>query len=105
MIISEEKLGNALVFLAESDDKYAHLKAEMMRAEILVERSKARCFLLADGNVEERKCTAKTSGDVIQAEDTYIGYVKEFEGLRAKRQRAELVVDVFRTLEASRRKA
>ena len=92
-------------FLADTDDKFAHCKTEMLRSEILVERAKARCYLLADGSVDERKSKAKTSGDVLEAEDTYIGWVKEFETLKAKRSRAEILIDVYRTLEASRRKA
>ena len=95
----------AMEFLADTDDKFAHCKTEMLRSEILVERAKARCFLLATGNNDERKNQAKVSNDVTGAEDTYIAWIKEYETLRAKRQRAELVIDVFRTLEASRRKA
>ena len=91
-------------FLADTDDKFAHCKTEMLRSEILVERAKARVFIIAVGNVEERKAAAKVSGDVTEAEDTYIGWVKEFETLKAKRQRAEIVIDTWRSLEASRRK-
>ena len=94
----------AMEFLADTDDKFAHCKTEMLRSEILVERAKARIFLQLEGNNDERKNGAKISSHVTDMEDVYIKWIEEYEGLRAKRQRAELLIDVWRTIEASRRK-
>ena len=104
-IVSEQQLENALRFLADSDAEFAQEKAELERSEIRRKRARARVFLIASGNVEERKATAETSPDVEQADDAYIASVKAFETLKAKRERADIVVGVWRSIEASRRKA
>ena len=91
-------------FLAETDDSYAIAKADMLRSEILAKRARARVFVGSEGSVEARKAVAETHSEVTAADDELIRATLEFEGLRAKRQRAEIVIDVWRSLEASRRK-
>jgi hypothetical protein len=96
----------AMEFLAETDDKYALAKAELLRAEILSKRVRARLFAGAqEGSVEMRKALAEGHEDVIEADEDLIKATIDFEALRARRGRAEIVIDVFRTLEASRRKS
>jgi hypothetical protein len=102
-IISEAKLEGALTFLAETDATYAASKADTERAEILRKRTRARVFLAADGNNEERKAKAEVHADVEAADDVYCACLKQFETLKAKRERADIVVRVFQTLEATRR--
>lgn len=92
-------------FLAETDEKFAEIKTLVARAEILCKRARARMFLTGDGSVEARKAAAEVHSEVCAADDTYIGALKEFETLKARRSRAEILIDVFRTLEASRRKS
>lgn len=104
-IISEQRLEAALNYLADTDASYAQEKAELERAEIIRKRSRARVFLLADGNNEERKAKAEISPDVEKADDDYVDSVKAYESLKARRERADIVIQVYRTLEASRRKA
>jgi len=59
----------------------------------------------SEGSVEARKAGAEIHADVTAADDELIRATVEFEALRAKRQRAEIVIDVWRSLEASRRKS
>lgn len=93
-------------FLAETDEKYAAAKTDLLRTEILAKRVRARIFVAAsDGSVEFRKAAAEGHGDTITADDALVAATLEFETLRARRGRAEIVIDVFRTLEASRRKS
>lgn len=92
-------------FLAETDDSYAIAKADMLRGEILAKRARARVFVTGEGSVEARKAAAEIHTEVTAADDELIRATLEFEGLRAKRQRAEIVIDVWRSLEASRRKS
>lgn len=92
-------------FLADTDDKFAEIKTLVARAEILCKRARARMFLTGEGSVEARKAAAEVHSEVCAADDTYIGALKEFETLKARRSRAEILIDVFRTLEASRRKS
>lgn len=96
----------AMEFLADSDMPYAQAKTDLVKAEILCKRVRAREFIAADGSsVEARKAAAEGAGEVIAADDALIAATLTFEALRARRQRAEILIDVFRTLEASRRKS
>jgi predicted transcriptional regulator len=104
-VVDEKKLEAAMEFLAETDDHYAKIKALMLRCEIICKRVRARIYLTAEGSVESRKAAAEVHDEAIGADDTYIGALTEFESLKAKRSRAEIVIDVWRSLEASRRKA
>ena len=92
-------------YLAETDETYAVEKAAVERSEILRKRARARIFLTTDGTIPERNAQAETHPDVLATDDEYISSVKAYETLRAKRQRAELVIEVWRSMEATRRKA
>ena len=92
-------------WLAESDDSYAIAKTDVLRAEILAKRARARVFATGEGGVEARKNAAEVHTDVIAADDELLRATLEHETLRAKRQRAELLIDVWRSCEASRRRA
>lgn len=103
--IDEERIGKAMRYLAETDLPYAEAKAALESAEILRKRVRARVFLTEDGTVAERQAEAETHHDTEAADDQYVQAIKAFEELKARRQRAELLVDVWRSLEATRRKA
>jgi hypothetical protein len=102
--LNEEKIGEVLTYLARTDDEYAMAKADLERSEILRKRVRSRVFLSEEGTVAERQAEAEVSEDTQAADDAYISALGKFEALKAKRQRGELIVDVFRTLEASRRR-
>lgn len=91
-------------FLAETDESYALAKADLLRSEILAKRVRARVFAAGSGSVEARKADAEGHGEVIGADDALIAATVTFETLKARRSRAEILIDVYRTLEASRRK-
>lgn len=92
-------------FLAGSDEPFAQEKMELEKAAILQKRVRARVFLTTDGSVEARKAAAEVNLESQAADDAYCACVKAFETLKAKRQRAELVIDIWRTLSANVRKA
>jgi hypothetical protein len=100
-----EQLEKAMTYLATTDTEYAHEKAELEKAEIARKRIRARFFLTHTGSVEERKARAEVEVEVCTADDQYLFCIKVFETLRARRQRAEIVIDVWRSMEASRRKS
>ena len=102
-MISEERLEKALRFLAESDETAAELKVQVERKSYLVDLSRRRVFKLSDGNIEERKAIAELSDDTKAAHDEYLASMLEWEKLKAKRATEELIVEVWRSLEASRR--
>ena len=103
-VISEERMEQAVNFLAETDHDYAMAKAELERSEIHRKRVRSRIFLSEEGAVAVRQAKAEVHADTVAMDDRYIQALAAFEDLRARRQRAEIVIDVFRTLEASRRK-
>jgi hypothetical protein len=95
----------AMDWLASSDEAYALAKAEVLRAEIVCKRARARVFVGESGAVELKKAKAETFPEVVKADEEYCNATLEFETLKAKRSRAEILIDVWRTLEASRRKS
>jgi hypothetical protein len=95
----------AMEFLAETDEPFAEAKTAVLRAEILVKRVRARVFVGEEGAIEVRKAKAEGHADVVAADESLCTSTLNFETLKAKRSRAEIVIDVYRTLEASRRKA
>lgn len=92
-------------FLAETDESFAEAKTAVLRCEILTKRARARIFVSGDGSVELRKAAAEGHSDVIAADDAYIEATLTFEGLKARRSRAEILIDVWRSVESSRRRA
>jgi hypothetical protein len=94
----------AMQYLAETDDKYALAKADLLRTEILAKRARARVFMTGEGSVEARKAAAEGHSEVIAVDDALVEATVTFETLKARRSRAEILIDVYRTLEASRRK-
>jgi hypothetical protein len=94
----------ALDFRATTDDDYADLKTAVLRCEIVCKRIRARVFVTEDGSVDARKAKAEGHPDVIAADTAYVSSVVDFERLKASRETADILIDAFRTVEASRRK-
>jgi hypothetical protein len=94
----------ALQFLAETDEKAASLKADVARTEYVAKLRESSAYLTASGEtVKERESIAKTAPDVQEGWDLHFKAIAEFEKVRARRERAVLVCDLFRTLAANRR--
>ena len=102
--LTEHKVFEILTFLASSDARFAQAKCNLESAEILRKRVRARAFIEADGTAGERTAEAETADDTQAADDAYVAAKLEFEKLKAHRERGEMLVDIFRTLEASRRR-
>lgn len=92
-----------MLFLAGSDEEYAQAKADLLLAEIMAKRVRSRLFGAGEGSVEARKAAAEAHGEAMAADDALVAATLTFETLKARRQRAELVIEGARTLEASRR--
>jgi hypothetical protein len=104
MNIDHVGLENAMEHLAATDIEYAERKGALEDAEILRKSVRARVFLTTSGNNEERKARAEIDVSVLKADDEYIFAVTEFERLRAQRQRSESYIEIWRSVEASRRR-
>ena len=103
--VEDSNVERAMHFLAETDVLYAEAKVGVERAEIFRKRVRSRLFITGTGTVAERQAQAETHSEAESADCDYLEALKVFEELKAKRQRAELVIDLYRTVEASRRKA
>ncbi len=101
--VTRERLETALLYLSETDERVAQAKVSCKRAEYVADRREAQSFLSHEGSVADRKAAAKLDREVIEAVDAYTSALVIYEKLMAKRQTEVLIVEVFRTLESSRR--
>ena len=95
---------SAMEYLAETDREFALEKAELARSEIARKKVRARVFLTSEGSVAVRQAKAEVHEDVGEADDRYIKTIELYEVVKARRERAELVIEVWRSLNANRRK-
>lgn len=105
-MIDEKRMEAAMEFLADTDITFAEAKTALLRCEILCKRVRARIFMTEcqGGSVEARKQNAEGHSEVIATDDALITATLEYEALKARRSRAEILIDVWRSVEASRRK-
>jgi hypothetical protein len=103
-MISDDELSEQMTYLAETDSACAERKANVARTEYLAKVAEALAFKLADGNNEERKADARTSSTVGDAWSKHFVAIQQYEEMRAKRERAILTVEVYRTESANRRR-
>jgi hypothetical protein len=102
-MISDERCGKALTYLASTDEEAAELKVSVARKEYLLDLARRKVFLSSAGNIEERKAQAEMSSDVGSAMDEYLQSMLEHERVKAKRLTEALVVETWRSVNANRR--
>ena len=105
-MITEDRLEQALKYLADTDESSAEASANVKYLDRLLKRKKA---LYITGEQTLKSISAKEQG--FYASDTYQNAVEElFQAeikattLENKRDKEGMIIDLFRTLEASRRK-
>lgn len=103
MIVSEQRLEKALSVIAETDNEYAEYKGAVLRAEYMAECAESLAYKQLQGTVEDRKREVKLVPEVQKAWENYFTVVVSMERVKARRHREFIVVDVYRTQEASRR--
>lgn len=101
MEISDERLEAALSFLADTDTQLGELKADVARTEYLAKLHEATAFLSYEGTIDERKSKARVEAQAKWEEN--FRAIALYEGKRAKRERATILVDLYRTISANRR--
>ena len=102
--LTPEKAAEIMTWLARTDGEFAMLKGELESAELMAKKVRARLFISADGNNEERKAEAESADETQAADDAYISAKVKFETLKAKRERGEMWFEMWRSLESSRRR-
>lgn len=102
-MIDLERVEKALNFLANSDLEYAEAKTDVERQVYLAKHARALVYPQTDGTVDERKAAVERSAEVTQIEDRRLDAILKFETLKARRETAALLIDTWRSVEASRR--
>jgi len=105
-MITEKRLEDALTFLSETDESNAESNANVKYLDRLLKRKKA---LHITANTEDKSISAKeqsyyASGIYKTAVDEIFNAEVKASTLENKRDKEGLIIDLFRTLEASRRK-
>ena len=102
-MLDEGRLHKALTFLATTDEPCARLRADMERAEFKAKAIKDALFRRLDGSVADRQAEAGSSTEYAEAMDAYFGVLQDYEAMRNKRATESIVVETWRSLNASRR--
>lgn len=105
MSISQDDVEAALDYLAKSAKTYAEAKGRRVYLEEKRKIVKAAGFSQSEGTAGERESTAYLSGDYKQCIEDLRDAVIAEETMRAYRIAAEARVEVWRSLESSRRAA
>lgn len=103
--ISDERMSKALIYLAETDEPCAILRAEMERAEFKAKATKDALFMRLEGTVAERSAQAGCSDEYANAQGAYFDLLKQFESMRNKRSTESIVIEAWRSVSANRRQA
>lgn len=103
-MISQDRMELALRYLAESDEECARLKANMENFEFKARAVRDAIFMRMEGSVADRNAKAGAHDDYCEAMDTYFAALQEYEAMRNKRSTESIVIDVWRSLNADRRR-
>ena len=104
-MITQDDVEKALDYLAKSAKEYAEAKGRRVWLEERRKIVKAAGFSEAEGTAGERESAAYLAGDYKQCIDDLRDAVVAEETMRAYRVAAEARVEVWRSLESSRRAA
>ena len=104
MLPTETDASNALEYLAQTDEQLAAELGFVEACKHGVKVARSMAFLEAAGTVAEREAKAETSADVVEKSDELIRAVTDYETTKTKRKRAELVIEVWRSLNANQRR-
>lgn len=104
MDIPDERLDRAMNFLATSDLEFAARKAMVLRTEFMAKHVEALTYKAqTEGGVEDKKMTVRTDLAVLKAWDAHFDAVRDYENLKAQRERQVIVVELWRSVQANRR--
>lgn len=102
-MITEQRLTQALRYLAETDEPAAKARALMEGLSEQRKTVRAIGFLESSGTRDERESSAYVSSDYRDHVKRYEDAVYEYEAIRNKRMTEALIVEVWRSEQANRR--
>ncbi len=107
MLINEDRLQRALVYIAETDKPHAIAKAHMKGWEKQEKTIKGQAYL----DIPKKDMTDKEREAKSYVSDEYKGWISKYEDavcdyeiLNNKRLREMLIIEVWRSLNSSRNK-
>ncbi len=103
--MNDASMEKALLLLAETSEEYGALCGQVVWHEERLSIVRAQGFLEAEGTVAEREARAKSTHDYYEALEEYRDSVRERETLRARRAAASAGVEIWRSLQATKRAA
>lgn len=103
-MIDESMAEKALNYLASTDESSARAKGIVKALEYRLKVVKAAQFLSSSGTMAEKEAQALSSHDYGDLLLQYESAIIDFETISAKRERAVLTIDVWRTESSNRRK-
>jgi hypothetical protein len=104
VLVTDERLEQALGRLAKTDALSAELHMKMERAEFKAKAVKDAVFLRKEGSVAERQAFAGTSEEYATAMDDYFTALQAHDTIKNERAREVLVIEVWRSLNSARNK-
>ena len=103
-MINYERVEKALTRLAETDQPCADLKADVVRTDKRAKAIHSAIFLRQTGTVKEREAIADNSPDYQDSLEEHFKAIELYEGIRNERNREELVIEVWRSINSARNK-
>jgi hypothetical protein len=103
--VTNERVGEALTYLAEAAKELPLLRADAARAKTLYKNTRRVVWLTFTGTTTERDAQADTYPDVVKAENEMIEAEFKVSAMAAREAFESKVLDLWRTMEASRRRA
>lgn len=103
-MISEDRLQKALTYLAETDQPSAESKARVKALEQRRKTVKGLAFLGSSGTMAEKEAKAYASQEYQDIVNEYENAVADAELYANKRKTEELIIEVWRSINAGRRK-
>jgi hypothetical protein len=104
MRLTDERVERAMTYLADTDEKFAQSRGEMLRTEYLADVAEAMVYKsIQEGSVEDKKRAAKIAPETRKAMEEHFHAVVQYETLKARRAREILVVELWRSVNANRR--
>ena len=103
-MIPEKRIEEALTLLAETDTEFGTLRGRCDGMDYRLKIEEAKGYLGAEGTQEQRKALARTASEYIKLVDQYQEERIAYLTLQARRKREELIIEVWRTQQASSRR-
>ena len=103
--ITLAKVETALAYLAETDKEYARSKADIEYSKHLAKVAHAQAYEASrESTAAGKSASATLSGGYGDAMIRIRDCIYDYELIRAKRLRAELTIDVWRSVNSARNK-